>query len=129
MGETKRLYGWGCRERHQEVNTMRYVSPGPSYMERIVPVPPEAAEAALDLALLDVGRGSAAGNGTWIFEVERGKFVVRAPSVRSNVTALSGVCPLRRTKGVIRSGLFRFPVELELLPWSETATAIGLRPS
>jgi hypothetical protein len=98
-------------------------------MERVVPLPPDAAAAALDLALLDVRSGSADRHEHWCLEVDRGGLVLELPGVRLERAPLSGVCPVRRATGWIRSAVFLFPVELELFPWSSTASAIGLRPS
>ncbi|MEX2554237.1 MAG: hypothetical protein WEB06_01240 [Actinomycetota bacterium] len=108
---------------------MTYRFPGPSYMERVVNLPPDSAATALDLALLDVGSGAPEGHEHWCLEVDRGRLVLELPSVRLETPALSGVCPLRRATGWIRSTVFLFPVELELFPWSSTASAVGLRPS
>lgn len=101
---------------------------GPTYMERVVHVPPRAAAAAFDLALLDVGAGWADGNGRWVFEDERGSLALTVPAANLDAGILSGVYPLRRACGRLRSGPFRFAVELEIVAWSESATAVGLRP-
>ena len=107
---------------------MTHRFPGPSYIERLVPIPHGTAAIALDLALLDVGAGSSGPAGHWIHDTGSGRLVIAAPSERTAVGSLSGVTPLRHTHGTIRAGGFRFAVELELYPWSESASAIGLRP-
>ena len=107
---------------------MTYRFPGPSYIERVVPIPHGAAAIALDLALLDIGAGSSSAGARWILETGDGRLMLAAPSERAAPGSLSGVSPLRHTRGVIRAGMFRFGVELELFPWSESASALGLRP-
>lgn len=107
---------------------MKQHFPGPTYMERVVHVPPAVAAASLDLALLDVGVGGADGNGSWRFDAERGSLALTVPAAHLDTGFLSGVHPLRRARGRIRSGVFPFAVELEVVAWSESATAIGLRP-
>ena len=107
---------------------MTHRFPGPSYIERTVPIPHGAAAIALDLALLDVGAGSSAFGGRWILDTGSGRLVIAVPSERPGDGPPSGVTPLRHTRGTIRAGGFRFAVELELFPWSGSASAVGLRP-
>ncbi|MGH2726529.1 MAG: hypothetical protein ACRDKS_06090, partial [Actinomycetota bacterium] len=92
-------------------------------------LPLEVAANALDLALLEVEGGSADGRSRWTMELDAGHLVLAAPTLRVREGRPSAMSPARWTNGWIRSGVFFFPVELELIAWSATASAIGIRPS
>jgi hypothetical protein len=98
------------------------------YVERVVIVPPFAAEAAFDL-LLDLRAEGEADVARYPFRTRGGELVLHGP-VHLPERRASAVYPVRVVDGWITSrfGVYRRRVELEFLRWSERAAALGLRP-
>jgi hypothetical protein len=94
------------------------------YISRVLAMPLEDAADAFDRLAFQRADGS-------------GRWTVWLPAVAMDV--LGGIAPIepprpgivwaaRRADARLRTGLHRIPVELEILPWSQEATEIGLRP-
>ena len=106
---------------------------GYPYVFRVLPLPVEFAQHAFDLvrhrlAGASVAGGSPLGDGTegWSVEGPSGRVDLAAPAV---ATAPAGYVSWRRADGTLRTGRrlgLRVPVELALLPWSATASELGL---
>jgi hypothetical protein len=99
------------------------------YIERVAFVPPPVAQAAFDL-FLDLRAEGATDSARYRFPAATGELVLVGP-VRTPVPPTqSAVFPVRVVDGWIasRSGVYRMRVELELLRWSDRASALGLRP-
>jgi hypothetical protein len=99
------------------------------YIERLVLVPPAAAEAAFDL-LLELHVESGSNPDRYRFPTSGGELVLLGPARRAARRPASAFFPVRVADGWIssRTGLYRTRVELELLRWSSRAAAVGLRP-
>ena len=83
------------------------------YMSRRVDLPPLVAQAAYDaVACESCERGSS-------------RLILSGPVRHSSGT---GWWPLLTQTGTLSVGRLRWPVELELLPWSGECTELGLRP-
>ena len=90
------------------------------YMSRRLDLPPLLAQAAYD-AYVDDGD-----QGRWLVTTDTARLELSGP-VRQPPAA-PGWQPLRRQSGVLVAGRLRWPVELELLPWSRDRTELGLFP-
>lgn len=90
-----------------------------SYMSRRIDVPPLVSQAAYD-----VHAGRSAGDG-WAISVSAARLVLRGPVLRPSG---AGWRALRSQGGTLNVGRYRWPVELEVLPWSSERTELGLRP-
>lgn len=92
------------------------------YMWRIADVPPDAAAGAFDQIL------ARHRSGEWSSSIELGWGELRlgVPSADARAVPWS----LRHVTGMLRSrrGSYRIRVELDLLPWSDSRTELGLRP-
>ena len=88
------------------------------YMNRVVDLPPLVAQAAYDAHAHAPG-------GEWLLEASDARLLLRGP-VRMSIGA--GYQPYRSQPGTLITGWVRWPVELELLPWSDDCTEVGLRP-
>ena len=83
------------------------------YMSRRVELPPLVAGAAYDALACESYEGGS------------GRLHLRGPVRRFSGT---GWWPLLSQPGTLSVGRLRWPVELELLPWSRDCTELGLRP-
>jgi hypothetical protein len=92
---------------------------GTNYMSRQLGLPPLVAQAAYDAVT------SGSPEGRWLLRTASARLGLRGP-VRHY--AGSGWWPLRSQLGRLAVGRYRWPVELELLPWSSRRIELGLRP-
>jgi hypothetical protein len=89
------------------------------YMSCRLDVPPQVASAAYD------ERAGSLTDQRWEVEANAARLDLRGPVCRYSG---SGWRPLRSQLGTLTVGRHRWPVELELLPWSRDRTELGLRP-
>ena len=89
------------------------------YVSRVVDLPPLVAQAAYD------AETSCATDGTWELAVGRAHLAFARPARRQHGT---GYQPYRSQRATITTGLTRWPVQIELLPWSDVRVELGLGP-
>jgi len=100
--------------------------PLPMYLSRVVDVPTRLAPTTFEQWWSRVRRASGAAPRHEI-SVDRG-VVSLAPSTLVRPAASSAIEPLRALQGWLRASAARaFPIELELSPWSQDASALGIR--
>ncbi len=99
------------------------------YIERVAFVATPNAEAAFDLFLALRAEG-ATDSPRYRFPTATGELVLVGPARTPVPPRPSAIFPVRVVDGWIasRSGVYKTRVELELLRWSDRATALGLRP-
>jgi hypothetical protein len=102
-----------------------------TYMSVLLDIPPEDADAAFDRCRTDLTSRTAKGRGRWSIELEGARVELRGGGRRCEPPRPSAVWPLRVVGGTLRSrgAVWRVPVELQLFPWSEARTELGLRPA
>jgi hypothetical protein len=88
-----------------------------SYLSLVIDLPPLVAQAAYDAQWCTCGSC-----GSWCLTVASGRLLARVPRPVSR-----GDAPLRADKSIIVAGIWRWPAELELTPWSTERTQLGLR--
>ena len=87
-------------------------------MNRVLDVPPLVAQAAYDAHTEQPGD-------EWVLSTANARLLLRGP-VRTPAGA--GYQPYRSQPGTLMTDWMRWPVQLELLPWSDLRTELGLRP-
>lgn len=94
------------------------------YISRLVDLPPDLAREAFDVTARDLARGR---QGTaWAIAVPSGRLDLRGNGILSG--SPGGTWPYRQVTGRLRAPWMRkgLIVQLELLPWSDTRTELGL---
>ena len=89
------------------------------YVSRVIDLPPLVAQAAYD------AEASCAADGTWELAVGRARLTVGPPVRTQHGT---GYQPYRSQRATVTTGLTGWPVEIELLPWSDVRVELGLGP-
>jgi hypothetical protein len=97
------------------------------YVGRTLDLPPLTAQAAFDAHRQSLTCGSA--QETWALETGSGELRIFG----SGFTSRSGpACALRRADAQLRPGrrrwAFAIEVEVEIMPWSDDSSQIGIRP-
>ena len=94
------------------------------HISRLVDLPPGLAREAFDLAARDLARGPA--GAAWTIAVSAGRLDLCGNGILSGSRQPSW--PYRQVTGRLRAPWMRkgLIVELELLPWSDTHTELGL---
>lgn len=88
------------------------------YVNRVLDLPPLVAQASYDALAQQSG-------GEGVLTATNARLQLHAP-VRMPVGA--GYQPYRSQPGTLMTDWLRWPFELELLPWSDDRTELGLRP-
>jgi hypothetical protein len=94
------------------------------HISRLVDLPPDLARESFDMTTRDLARGPA---GTpWTIAVPSGRLDLRRNGILSD--SPRGSWPYRQVTGRLRAPWMRngLLVQLELLPWSDTHTELGL---
>jgi hypothetical protein len=86
-------------------------------MSRSLSLPPQVAKAAYDQR--------AAAAQVWSVDTDGSRLRVAQAIPPASSTRYA---PLRASRALVLAGLHRYPVELELLPWSASRTELGMRP-
>jgi len=94
------------------------------YISRLVDLPPDLAREAFDLTSRDLARRDA--DTAWTIAVPSGRLDLGGNGILSGSPA--GSWPYRQVTGRLRAPWMRkgLIVQLELLPWSDTHTELGL---
>jgi hypothetical protein len=118
------------RKTMQCITESAIIKTGP-YIGRVVELSPAAAVDALERCRLESGLRRSDESARWTILMAWGSLELRGAGDYPEPPRATHVWPLRRFKGLLRSrrGGYRVGVELELVPWSDERTELGLRPS
>jgi hypothetical protein len=101
-----------------------------SHMERVVRAPATAAGEALDDLLFEARPPRGYGAWRWESGFGHGELSLIVPGARMRPKRQSPTSPVRTYYGYVRTRvpLVRIWIELELVPWSDSLSALGIRP-